>query len=180
MPTTRHEGPAGTVSRAHVPVRRLVLEDWEVLRDVRLAALVDSPGSFGSAIEAELRRSPSDWTDALTREAWFLAGTPDDPVGIVGYFPEDRYPDGFPQLGAMWVAPHARRQGVAAQLARRVAELADHCGEVGLGLWVTEDNGAAAAVYAHLGFAKSAGFKPAPRDPGVRMQRMTTTTLRRP
>jgi GNAT superfamily N-acetyltransferase len=88
------------------------------------------------------------------------------------FYPDDIFPDGAPQLGAMWVDPVYRRRGVARVLAAAVEEAAREVGAGAVGLWVTAGNDRARDMYAHLGYALTGATKPAPRDPAVAMHRM--------
>lgn len=93
-------------------VRELTADDWAVWREVRLRSLLDSPGAFGSTYEREMEFTEQFWRlrlgdpDAVSVLAW----QDDAPVGIGGGFQDI---PGHLHVVAMWVAPHARGQGVA-------------------------------------------------------------------
>ncbi|NBW10424.1 MAG: ribosomal-protein-alanine N-acetyltransferase [Caulobacteraceae bacterium] len=53
------------------------------------------------------------------------------------------------------VRPAARRAGLGARLTQAAADVADRAGAVSLFLEVAEDNGAARALYARLGFVET-------------------------
>jgi ribosomal protein S18 acetylase RimI-like enzyme len=57
-----------------------------------------------------------------------------------------------PELIGMWVARHERGQGVGAMLTRAVVDLATSQGAPSVGLWVTDGNDTARAMYQRLGF----------------------------
>jgi GNAT superfamily N-acetyltransferase len=154
-------------------VRRVVAEDWSRFRSVRLRALTDEPECFGTGLEHEMLLAEQMWVNSLSSDHWFAAGVGLDIVGLVGFFPSDRYPDGAPQLGSMWVHPAHRGRGMAAALEGAVATHARSVGATRLGLWVTDGNDRALRVYEQLGYSRTGAQKPAPRDGAVLMARMT-------
>ena len=107
-------------------VRRAVLGDEPILRALRLQALTDAPGAFGSTYERELARTPADWQRWLSPGATFVLEGSDGPCGIVACA-RDTAEAADVELMAMWVNPIARgcRDGdalVAAVLAWAKAE----------------------------------------------------------
>jgi hypothetical protein len=68
-----------------VSVRATGPGDWELVRDVRLAALRDAPGAFASSYEREAAYSKEQWRGWFSdRFALFLADLPDraEPAGL--------------------------------------------------------------------------------------------------
>jgi ribosomal protein S18 acetylase RimI-like enzyme len=59
-------------------------------------------------------------------------------------------------VGEVAVLPEARRQGIAARLMDRMGDIARERGKTRMTLWVTDDNVAARALYARLGFSERA------------------------
>lgn len=112
-----------------VVVQRGTPAQWQTVRKFRVHAVSAEPDSFGTSVEQEATRDEAEWRTSLTTNAWLVAGSRPGPrdqraledlvVGIVGLFWTDRYPDGAPQLGAMWVDPRHRGSGVAARLGYR-------------------------------------------------------------
>jgi GNAT superfamily N-acetyltransferase len=144
-------------------------EDWERVRDVRIRALADAPFAYGSRLEEEQHRPESFWRSRLEREAaaTFLAIDGDETVGLVRTFvaPEDVT---TAELVSMWVAPHARGQGVGRQLVAAVVEWARHHHATSVKLWVTETNAGARRLYESCGFVLSGGRQRLPSDPSLR------------
>jgi len=131
-----------------VAIVRLEPEDWEVFRDLRVAALTDAPHAFGSTLDGERRLGEADWRAKLASRAQFVARD-DAPIGTVG-----AYRDGdVMELISMWVDPRRRGRGIATSLVDRVIVHARGlgCGEVRL--WVAEGNTAAERLYRRCGFA---------------------------
>jgi hypothetical protein len=89
----------------NVTVRRATVDDWEIVRDVRLAALQEAPYAFGSTYARERDFDEETWRGRLSNPdgPTFLAFDGDTAVGIDGVHTED----GDRILVAMWVAPSA-------------------------------------------------------------------------
>lgn len=98
-------------------LRRLGVDDWRSFREVRLAALAESPGNyFASLTEAEALPD-SWWRDLLDQERIALFGLFDDdtPVGITGVFVDRDDPSGrTAAFGMTWIAPSHRGRGLSA------------------------------------------------------------------
>jgi hypothetical protein len=62
-----------------VSIDRLGGDDWQTLRDLRLAALQDSPHAFSAKLSDERRYSREQWTSFLGAVAWFVARRDDGP-----------------------------------------------------------------------------------------------------
>ncbi|MDP4332775.1 bifunctional GNAT family N-acetyltransferase/class I SAM-dependent methyltransferase [Curtobacterium sp. A7_M15] len=136
-----------------IALRRVTADDWETWRPVRLAALADAPGAFGSTL--------ADWADA-PEHRWrtrlsipgaldLLAHAEDDSVvGMAGGVPGSV--PGTAELISMWVDPAARGRGVAAALIRAVATWAARTGAHTLELSVMPDNTGARRTYERCGF----------------------------
>lgn len=141
-------------------------EDWERVRDVRIRALADAPFAYGSRLEEEQDQPEFFWRANLERQAaaTFLAIEDDETVGLVRTFVA-REDVTSARLVSMWVAPHARRQGVGRQLVAAVVEWARHHDATSVQLWVTKPNAAARRLYESCGFVLSGGRQPLPSNP---------------
>jgi GNAT superfamily N-acetyltransferase len=160
-----------------VTIRRIAPGDGELLADLRLRALADAPYAFGSSYEDEARRSGDEWAERArgraegNREATFFAYLGDVPVGIVGGFVDGGA--AAADLVSMWVAPEARRHGVARALIHAVVDWAREAGYGELQLWVTETNDGARALYEASGFVATTDVQCLPSDPTLTERRMT-------
>lgn len=171
-------GPEEVLMR--VTVRRATVDDWREVRDLRLAALQDTPDAFGATYEEEAGFSPEDWQGRLSRPDadTFLAGLADDeqpeagptPAGLMTLLPASTLPglDEPPATGiivAVWVAPWARGRGVADRLLEAVLAAAPAAGYTRLVLDVADGNPHAQALYARHGFTRTGrtGTLPPPR-----------------
>ena len=143
-----------------VSMDRLRGDDWQTLRDLRLAALQESPHAFRAKLSDERRYSREQWTSFLGAVAWFVARRVNAPIGMAGLLQQDP----GPELIGMWVAPHERGQGVGAMLTRAVVDLATSQGATSVGLWVTDGNDTARAMYQRLGFEFTGEWAPLPHD----------------
>ncbi len=151
---------------AGVLVRRVRAGDWAVYRQVRLAALADSPESFSSTLERELALTEQDWRDRLGSAATFLAWQDGQPAGTatsLPYSPAYKHGrSGARMLVAMWVDPRARRLGVGRLLVEAVADHARAAGAPSVVLRVYETNSRARDLYQRTGFQESGVRVPRP------------------
>jgi GNAT superfamily N-acetyltransferase len=127
-------------------------EDWELLRNVRLAALRDAPWAFGSTHAREAAFDGSTWRERAGRPGCFVAVDSDEPVGIAVGLALAELPADERHLVSMWVAPRARGQGVGGQLVSAVAAWARAGGASRLSLMVVIGNQSARSVYLRAGF----------------------------
>lgn len=163
-----------------VTVRRAAVDDWPEVRDLRLAALQDTPDAFGATFEEEAAFAPEDWQGRLSRPdaATYLAGLADEdqpdagptPAGLMTLLSASALPglDEPPGTGiivAVWVAPRARGRGVADRLLEAVLAGAPAAGYTRLVLDVADGNPHAQALYARHGFVRTGrtGTLPPPR-----------------
>ena len=56
-----------------VLVRTAAAEEWQVLRDIRLEALLDAPTAFGSTHSKQAAYVEADWRRRISRGATFFA-----------------------------------------------------------------------------------------------------------
>ncbi len=153
-----------------VVVCRVRPGDASVLKEVRLAALLDTPSAFGSTYADEVTRTEEHWMHrALLASAGrdstvFLAWMHGRAVGIVGGYRSDPSTDAV-ELVSMWTAPDARRTGVGALLVQAVIDWATENGSSTVALWVTRGNAPAQALYESVGFRATGDYQPLPSDP---------------
>ncbi len=141
------------------------MDDWRLLRSLRLAALSTDPGAFGSTYEREVAFDDEEW-QALAGAAatgagscYLLAEQDGEVVGLIGaWWPSDAE---FPEMVSMWVRPEARGGGVARRLVDGLIEWARDVDAAGIGLYVTLGNDPAERLY------RSAGFDDWPDGSGV-------------
>jgi GNAT superfamily N-acetyltransferase len=158
-------------------IRRIEAEDGDLLRRIRLAALLDTPSAFASLHADEANRARAQWSElAVARatgfeQATFLAQASGEVVGIIGGFRPDS--DSTVELVSMWTAPGARRSGVGADLVRAIMTWARAGGAHSVELWVTEDNAPAVRLYQSLGFVATGDSAPLRPGSSEHVQRMS-------
>ena len=158
---------------AMVVVRAVIPDDWQTLRDVRLAALREAPYAFGSTYAREAAFTEEQWRGRINdRSVTYFAYLPDnpEPAGLAGVYVQDDVAD----VVSMWVRPSARGRGAGEALIEATADWAKARDHACLQLWVTESNIPARKLYDRCGFALTGERQPLPSDPTlpeVRMRR---------
>ena len=138
-----------------IDIRRIAADEWRVLRELRLAALADSPEAFGQPLSEAAAQPDSEWISASRaassgdRRAWFIAWDRDRPVGLVQ---ARRRPPDDCLVFSMWVSPAVRRAGVGRLLLDEVDRWAASWGARAVVLWVAAGNDAATRFYERIGF----------------------------
>jgi len=152
-----------------VEVRELTPQDWQLKRELRLAALLDSPSAFLSTYADASQRDDAGWRDWPTAPASaFGAIANDEGVGLVGIDEAHAVP-GLAYLFAMWVKPSHRGQGVADGLVDAAVGWTRQRGLAGVLLEVAPGNERATAFYARYGFRVSDDPISAPCDTPMRL-----------
>ena len=145
-----------------VGVRRVRSDEGPLLKQVRLAALADTPSAFSKTHAEESAYPDEEW--AARAEAWsagddgitLFAEVDGEVRGLVG-----GHRPGDAELVSMWVEPSVRGSGVAEALVESLVEWAGGPVE----LWVTQGNDRAIAFYRRMGFVETDDFQPLPSDP---------------
>ncbi len=137
-------------------VRLVSPDDWESYREVRLAALTESPEAFFSTLEREAELNEQVWRQRLASAPSFLAWRDGAPAGTVTALPghvvsSTDFPGAW-HLVAMWVSPAARGLGVGRLLVQTVIDQAAAAGAPAVLLWVFDANERARVLYERMGF----------------------------
>lgn len=143
-------------------VRRLSDTDVSMVRQLRLAALLDAPDAFASTLAREQALTHDDWLARMGGgRAWFAAGT----VGLAcGQPSAERIAERI-DLVSMWVSRPNRGRGLAGALVGAVADWARDGGAAEVALWVVESNDAAIRAYDKAGFVETGRRQPLPSNP---------------
>ncbi|MGL5818335.1 MAG: GNAT family N-acetyltransferase [Phycicoccus sp.] len=166
---------SGTFADAgHSPrVVRLTESLWSTCRDVRLAALIDSPRAFWSTYAESARLSEHEWrARASSVHPFWLAFDGERPLGTVGLYRPDGMPDDEVALVAMWVATVARGTGVADLLVGTALAHARSDGRLRVRLEVAHENRRAWAFYERHGFRATGRVERMPWDRSVTEEEM--------
>jgi predicted GNAT family acetyltransferase len=130
-------------------LRRLGPDDWETYREIRLAALADSPDAFGSTLERERELGEDGWRRRLTGPVYVVEDP--RPVAVGGIFDNA----GTPHVWGMWTHPEHRGRGHA----RRILDALIPPGTPAQ-LDVNITNGGARVAYERYGFVGTGEVEP--------------------
>ncbi|MFI9161480.1 GNAT family N-acetyltransferase [Kitasatospora aureofaciens] len=159
-------------------IERIGREDWQRLRTIRLAQLIDTPMAFGEPYEYARIQGEGNWR---ARTDWL-----NEPgrIGLVAVDDTDQWVAtmlGTPSVKAetvdligVWVDPahRGRDRGVADALLDAVIAWARDGGARWMLLGVHEANHRAAAFYRRRGFTYTGGETPYVLDEGARILEM--------
>ena len=142
-------------------------------RDVRIAALIDSPRAFWSTYEQAAARTDDDWAHFLDSgpRTW-LAFDGARPVGTVGLWRGEGQPDDEITLIGMWVASVVRGTDVAQRLVRTALRAASDAAVRRVVLDVAHENARAWAFYSRIGFRPTGDVASMPWDSAVTEEQM--------
>ncbi|PKW26457.1 GNAT family N-acetyltransferase [Phycicoccus duodecadis] len=147
-------------------VERVTEATWRAYRDVRLAALIDSPRAFWTRYAEAAARTDDDWrTHATSGPGTWLAWDGDRPVGTVALWHADHQPAHEAYLVGMWVTAAARGSGVAATLVETAVAQARADGRTRVLLEVARENTRACRFYLSRGFVLTGTSGTMPWDP---------------
>lgn len=158
-------------------------DDWRELRALRLAALADAPTAYGSNLAFEAAFTDEEWQAKAadhyageTTHTEIAIGENGEPLGIAAVFLEAEHPE-WAKVFSVWVAPSARRTGLARSLMKAMIgwALERRCDRVTL--MVTTGNTAAEQLYASLGFSFTERVIPHRSQPGMTMREMERSLI---
>jgi GNAT superfamily N-acetyltransferase len=136
--------------------RHLGRDEWQVLRDVRLRALRESPLSFLVKYDQEERYSQKRWQTEFDRGDWIVGELDGEYVCLTGVTRKFSAPRDERYLEYVWVAPGLRgRRTAFDMLTDIISELKDY-GVRTIFLWTLfKDNKAAQSLYERLLFTSN-------------------------
>lgn len=143
------EQDLGGDQREPVSVRLLDPVDWRLARELRLAALADSPEFLLPWHLHESSWTEEHWRRSWDTGPWVVAEAGGSAVGVAR-LKRDRE---MPYVESVWTHPAHRRRGIASALIRELVfyERRER-GTADLFVWVIVPNPAALELYASLGF----------------------------
>lgn len=147
-------------------------DDWARVREIRLRALREDPGVFGSSLEREERFKEKHWRmRTRTVPTWIAIDADGLTRGLVSMLLEPGSPTDDRHIVSLWVAPEARRRGIGWALLDTVRQAAIADKARTLSLWLVDGNNAAGDLYVRAGFARTGERMALPRDPDVTEER---------
>ncbi len=157
-------------------IRSTTEADWEALKAIRLASLLDAPTAFGISHASAAAETDAAWRDRAAgrgRAKFILAFGHGGAAGMVAYIPAPvQGAGGDCGLIAMWVAPALRGTGTAAALVDMVKARARSEGHDRVVLDVAPENLRAAAFYRRQGFVFLPEWEPLASHPHIQVQKM--------
>lgn len=155
-------------SLAGATVVAVTEDNWRTYRDVRLAALLDSPRAFANTYAVSAAYSDASWLARLTTMSLWLAMVDDRPVGTVAISHDAEQPDDEIYLIGMWVSASVRGRGVGDLLISTAVRAAAQQGFASVHLDVGEENAAAQRLYERHGFTPTGTTWDNPLYGGIR------------
>ena len=147
-----------------IGIREIKGDEWRLWRSLRLRAVEESPDAFRGTLAEESAEADERWRELIAKTArhpdalLLVAEVDSDPVGMLfGRLDDDK---DVLDLGAMWVDPEVRRQGIGRGLVRSAIEWARTAGANRAELWLTHGNEAAERLYEAAGFATAGEVEP--------------------
>lgn len=148
----------GNPTEEMTEVRQIRLDEWPLLKRVRLAALSDSPKAFSETIDEVMQHPDTTWQERASGGSSFcaIAINGAEPVGMAVGILDSKDPT-MAYLVAMWVAPPQRGTTTARALVECVESWAVEfrCRVMIAG--VKSCNARALAFYRKCGFATHMG-----------------------
>ena len=148
-------------------VSRLLPQDWQAYRAMRLAMLQESPRSFGGTHAHAASFDEQLWRQRLADNVVMLAVVGPAPAGSAMYSEFDMADPGDCALFGMWVDPRFRGAGVGRALVDAVVAHARSAGRRRVVLRFVAGNDPAAVLYAGAGFVPTGHTIPYPHDDQV-------------
>lgn len=157
-------GDSGTA----VTILRVTEDNWRTYRDVRLAALLDTPRAFANTYAVSAAYPDQSWLARLTSMKTWLAMDSDRPVGTVSLWHSADQPDDEIYLIGMWVSASVRGRGVGDLLVSAALAEAAEDGFTRVHLEVAQENLPAQRLYERHGFAPTGTTWDNPLYGGIR------------
>jgi len=155
----------------------LTEDDWPRLRDIRLTALNTDPAAFLASHETEAAFAEQRWRQEFARGEWHVMRAADQSRGrrdggLLGVTRLPTTPSCGRYLEYLWVAPGARRLGVASKLLRTALDQLHSSGVDTVWLYILDGNTPAMRLYKRFGFQSTNDVQPLPDDPNRSEQRL--------
>jgi len=153
-----------------ISVRRTLESDGALLKELRVASLMDAPWAYGAKLEDVLAEPPCAYHEVAARHSKsdrstsFLLFAGSTAVGTVGAFFEQNPPTrAF--VCALWVHPQFRGRRAGTKLMQTAIGWLRARGANEVFAWVADRNSRALAFYRKLGFRPTGTSQPLPSNP---------------
>jgi ribosomal protein S18 acetylase RimI-like enzyme len=150
-----------------VTVCRLVADEWQTYRAMRLAMLLQSPSAFGGTHQEAVDNHEQIWQQRLRDNVVLLARVGPTPAGSAMYSTFGQSDPGDCALFGMWVDPRFRGAGVGRALVDAVVAQARVAHKRRVVLHVVSRNTSATDLYERAGFLPTGRTVPYPHDDQV-------------
>lgn len=159
-------------------VEHLRVNQWRLLKSVRLQALADAPEAFSTTLAQAQQWSDQEWQERARRfsisppATACMASVDGAPCGMVSCYLSEgpcQAQETVAELTAFWVNPQQRGQGVGEALVACAADWAVTQGAAVLQAWVTASNRRALAFYGKVGFQETGQRQTYEPDPSGHM-----------
>jgi RimJ/RimL family protein N-acetyltransferase len=151
----------------NLTITHLQPHDWERLRTIRLASIVESPDWLSGEGYAFESTAPMEfWQDRITNDMWFIAVDRDCDIAVMNAgdpnpnFPTSRW------LQACWIEPDFRGLGILPAMIAFLDGFGTNLGWETLGLGVWLGNERARNAYSRAGFTALTEPLPSRQNPG--------------
>jgi ribosomal protein S18 acetylase RimI-like enzyme len=153
-------------------LRHLTREEWPVLREIRLAALSESPSAFLSTYEKEVGYGPERWASEFDRGEWIIGELHGQRVSLVGVVQAPGTHQDERYLEYVWVTPDRRRDRIAFDMLTNVLDRLAETGIRTVFLWVLNGNDVASWLYKRLDFTTTDDRQQLEADPSRYEERL--------
>jgi|SRR6185369_2891630 len=141
----------------NVEIRPFKIEDWQMVRDLRLEALQGDPQAFGSSYEREAARSEEEWLAKYSRatgenpsDLFAIAVENEKAVGMAGAY---RKEDGTYTIVSVYISPDFRGKGLSSRILEGILRQIDARPDARvLELKVNTEQESAVRLYKRFGF----------------------------
>jgi ribosomal protein S18 acetylase RimI-like enzyme len=155
------------LAQSRASVVNLAPADWQILRDLRLKALAESPESFLGDLPAERTYDEKHWRQELAHNVWMVATLGTRNIGLAKLNVQSD--DGM-HLEALWVDPKERRRGVGTSLVAALEKIAARRGTPQLKLWIFTENDLARQFYRHIDYGETTLVQPIKANNRLRLE----------
>jgi ribosomal protein S18 acetylase RimI-like enzyme len=153
-------------------IKLLAPDEWLWLKNIRLAALQDSPHAFLATYEGEKGYEERQWRAEFSRGDWFTGVLDGRPVSLLGATSEPETPPDERYIEYLWVSPECRHSGIARSMLTTVIDRLQGSGVRTVYLWVLDGNEVAIQLYEKVGFVSTNHRLSLPEHPARGEERM--------